>query len=796
MKKIVLTGILFFAAHLCAQSQVLYFISERHDVDSVNLVSKKRKLLSLMGSNRIDMLNSLSEDFFYNGYTIGLSDKKRTDSILYYANLANKEANELKYKKGILTSLLQLISGELTRSGFPAAEKYVEQIISNKYADDQSLGRAYYFLAVIQYEGRGQFDKAVPSLQRALQHSQKAYDETTMGMAFASLGLLYLNQGEYEKAFDYIRNSVRISRKLTEQPGFDVAAYFLRLRSYKYTINLYQTAGDYAAALEYLRQLIQFATSNNNKLNMEVDLGSLYALNGQYDSSIHYLNKNIARDPRFMWAKFQLARTYQMSGQNEQAEILLKQCIDTFSKRNKGKTTMILSIYMGQLQLENKNYDQALHYARVTFNSIQKTNDRQYLLDQYDLLSKVYNHYGKLDSAYLYLQKFSALKDSGLSKQFLFRLNSYKREAEDERKSVQLALLDKDNRLKKQQLEQEILIKQQKEAEILILNKDMIIKDQHLKEQIFHKEQSEATNALLNKDNTLKAQKLREETFLKKVLLIGLAGIMIIGFFIFRTIMLKRKNEKLLRIQLEKEKIARELEIEKKQAEFLQHATELEMQALRAQMNPHFIFNCLSSINWFIIENNSEAASDYLTRFSRLIRMVLINSQKSLIPLEDEVKMLTLYLDMERLRFEKSFEYKISVSDEIDTDMTLIPPLLFQPFCENAIWHGLLHKESNRKLHVAIGKYDHTLNCVITDNGVGRTNAAILNKQSAAKHKSLGLKLTAERLGLFTKEKNLPAFYEIEDLKDLAGNATGTKVIINIPYSTSEEPILSEQKDY
>ncbi len=783
--------VLFFACHLCVESQVLYHIPERHDIDSIILANKKKTLNSLKGSNRIDMLNSISEDFFYTGYNIGLNETQRTDSILYYAKVANNEANELKYKKGVLTSLLQLISGELSRSGIPAAEKYAQQIISDNNADDQSMGKAYFLLSVIQYEGHRQFQNAINSLKQALHYSQKTNDEKTSGFAFASLGLLYLNQGEYEKAFDPIRESLKIARSLSARPGFDVAAYFLVLRSYQYIITLYKNAGDYGAALEYLRQLLQYSASNNNKLNMDVELGSLYAMNGHYDSSVFYLQKYIDKNPAVMWAKFQLARTYQMANQNDKAEILLRQCIDTFSKRNKGKTTMINSIYAGKLCMENNKYDLALHYARETFNSIQKTNDRQYLMDQYDLLSKVYRHFGILDSAYLYLQKFTALKDSGLSRQFLFRLNNYKREAEDEKNSARLALLDKDNKLKEQQLQQEILIKTQKEAEIALLNKDIIIKDQELKEGIFLKEQGEANMALLDKENKLKTQKLQEESFLKKVLLAGFAGLLITGFFIFRTIMLKRRNEKLLRLQLEKEKIARELEIEKKQAEFHQQATELEMQALRAQMNPHFIFNCLSSINWFIIENNSEAASDYLTRFSRLIRMVLINSQKSIISLEDELKMLELYLDMERLRFENSFDYNIRISTEIDKEAILIPPLIFQPFCENAIWHGLLHKENNRLLDVVITRYDHTLSCEITDNGIGRSKAAELNKQPGPKHKSLGLKLTTERLALFNQERKFSAFYDIEDLKDTDGNAMGTKVKIKIAYTT-----IPEQKLY
>src|SRR5258708_10570702 len=121
---------------------------------------------------------------------------------------------------------------------------------------------------------------------------------------------------------------------------------------------------------------------------------------------------------------------------------------------------------------------------------------------------------------------------------------------------------------------------------------------------------------------------------------------------IFKNLAPKRKNEK--------------LESRHKQTELQQHVTELEMQALRAQMNPHFIFNCLSSINSFVLKNQTEAASDYLTKFSRLIRTVLNNSKKSLISLEEEMEMLRLYIDMEKLRFNDGFIYSIEMDGSVD----------------------------------------------------------------------------------------------------------------------------------
>ena len=168
-------------------------------------------------------------------------------------------------------------------------------------------------------------------------------------------------------------------------------------------------------------------------------------------------------------------------------------------------------------------------------------------------------------------------------------------------------------------------------------------------------ERKEGQIALLGKDNKIKEQQLKQEVQLKKFLIFGLIGLLLIAIFIFRNLTLKRKNSKLQVERLEQEMKMQQLVNDKRHTELRQQATELEMQALRAQMNPHFIFNCLSSINKFILKNESRAASDYLTRFSRLIRMVLTNSQLSMISLSDEIEMLRLYLDMERLRFSNSF---------------------------------------------------------------------------------------------------------------------------------------------
>ena len=212
-----------------------------------------------------------------------------------------------------------------------------------------------------------------------------------------------------------------------------------------------------------------------------------------------------------------------------------------------------------------------------------------------------------------------------------------------------------------------------------------------------------------------------------------------------------------------------------------QKTSELEMQALRAQMNPHFIFNSLNSINRFILQNNKEQASEYLTKFSKLIRLILQNSQVSLIPLESELESMELYLDLEALRFDHKFDYKISVPKDMDISALKVPPLIIQPYAENAIWHGLMHKEEKGQLDIEIHEETDHLCFKITDDGIGRKQAAAMTDKSATRHKPMGLRITADRIAMMQRTDSKEPPITINDLKAPDGSDAGTEVIIKLP---------------
>ena len=222
--------------------------------------------------------------------------------------------------------------------------------------------------------------------------------------------------------------------------------------------------------------------------------------------------------------------------------------------------------------------------------------------------------------------------------------------------------------------------------------------------------------------------------------------------------------------------------IKQVQIEFEQKIAETEMTALRAQMNPHFIFNCLNSIKLYTLENDSQTASEYLTIFSQLIRLVLENSHSEKVTLFKELETLRLYIELEAMRFKHKVQYEINVDKAIDQQFTEIPPLLLQPYVENAIWHGLMHKKDGGKIIIDVVQIsDHLLHIEISDNGVGRELAGAYKSKSATRQKSFGLKMTSERIEIINQLYDMLAEVKIIDLKDDMNNARGTKVTITIP---------------
>ncbi len=287
----------------------------------------------------------------------------------------------------------------------------------------------------------------------------------------------------------------------------------------------------------------------------------------------------------------------------------------------------------------------------------------------------------------------------------------------------------------------------------------------------YESEKRENEIKLLTTENQLKATALQNAAYQRYGLFAGLILLGIIAWIVWRSQQRKLANERLISQKNEALKAS----------EFKQSLTELELKALRAQMNPHFIFNCMNSINRLILADENEKASRNLTKFSRLIRMILAFSERKTISLKEELEMLETYIQLEAQRFKGKIAYEIKLADNLDTEEIEVPSMVLQPFIENAIWHGLMHKDSeDGKLSIFLEERGDLLHCTIEDNGVGREKALALKNQSAVSHQSMAIKLTRDRLSLLN-HSGFQKLIQIIDLKDAAQKAIGTRVELSIP---------------
>ncbi len=250
--------------------------------------------------------------------------------------------------------------------------------------------------------------------------------------------------------------------------------------------------------------------------------------------------------------------------------------------------------------------------------------------------------------------------------------------------------------------------------------------------------------------------------FWRKWWFIGLLIIIFSGLiwwlFYFRLSMIRRRNE------------------------LMQDINEYKQKILRQQMNPHFIFNTLNSIQYFLLDEDTTSSLNYLTKFAKMMRIVLDNSQQTFVSIEDEIRGLNLYLELEALRFEESFDYEIKVDDDINTYEYKIPALILQPYVENSIRHGLLHKKTKGFLRVHIQKNEESLLCSIEDDGVGRKRAEEIKMSKGPMKESLGSKITEDRINVLNSLYSDEIDVQYVDLENEEGNPRGTRVEITLPF--------------
>jgi tetratricopeptide (TPR) repeat protein len=387
---------------------------------------------------------------------------------------------------------------------------------------------------------------------------------------------------------------------------------------------------------------------------------------------------------------------------------------------------------------------------------------REALMNAYDLLKQACEAVNDYQNALTYTKLHSAMKDSVYNQENYLKIADLKFQYETSKAAAIMKTEQEREKLKQDNLRITMLADQRVQHE-------KELNGEKLREQRVNAEQKMSFEKTIaaekSRQDNINAQRQRTNNFLLMGLILVVVTSIFVVLFLRQRQLRKRATEN---------------------AENVHKMAELELQSLRSQLNPHFMFNSLNSLQRLILMEDSDKSQSYLARFSKMLRMLLENADKPFISLQREIDFLQLYLGLEKLRI-PDLQYAISTDPALNTEETLMPNMILQPYVENAIWHGLSHKEDNKQLQIRIYRENGTVNCEIEDNGVGRKKAEELKSLFRKEHKSKGMELLSKRFRLLNEKFGSEIHSQITDLKKEDSDA-GVLVTVKIPVLLAQQP--------
>lgn len=533
-------------------------------------------------------------------------------------------------------------------------------------------------------------EEALSELQAMLETAS----EEDVAMSYVAVAKELNRERDLAKAITYYTKAKDLYVKLKDKK---------RLTTVEREIGkLYERLGNKEMAIKSFESALQSATDSEAKAVNENDLKRLGASSPKEQTKVMENNLAIfekADDkPAQVETLKQIAEINLKEGKKEEAIQQLKQAKE---KAVEPEATTEIEKQISTIYVEEQQYDEALALSLSLLEKSRQGKNIKEEVVQLRQLSHIAFLQKNKEAGFKYLTEAYQLALSTnqtlQAKEIVSELTARYQEYQE----VDKALALQSSFLK--QLDQLVL------ADSTLVSSKLF----HVKEELINQ---------LEKERGLKDELLSRTTAINYILIGFIATILVFMVFIYRTLFsIKRKNK------------------------------QIALQSLRREMNPHFIFNSLNSVNQFIAQNNELEANKYLSSYSRLMRNVMENSNKDFVQLSTELEQLTEYLDLEHLRFSDKFDYTISVAEDIDEDAVLVPNMLIQPQLENAIWHGLRYKESKGLLSLSVSRQGKKLVIVIEDNGIGLTQSNALKTANQREHKSRGVNNTTERIKLLNE---------------------------------------------
>jgi len=590
--------------------------------------------------------------------------------------------------------------------------------------------------------------KSIDFIESALKIANETKNKKQIAESYGVLGDVNMNLKQYDLA---------VSNYLIAVDNDENTSYQLKLAKAFLLNNDYQNSEK-----QYNILLAKRGISTIQKIEIYEGLGDVYlkldkhlkALN-QYETALT-LAKRISSISQITNLNSKIANSLEAKGETDKAEGYLLNSQSSVSTESP-KVAAIKSKRAADFYSRNKNINKEVVQRKETLKSLEDADLEEVIIEDEGI--SITKPKAKLDLGNAYLKQnkindaISILEESAAEAENTNDIETQKN-AVQKLSEAYVSLGDDDKALNNYKKYVSLVDKlyKQKEKEIndaIILNRDLSEKQNRIISLEKDRELSESKLQLYQTENRLTIENDRRQRLIIYALL---AGLILLIFSLFW--MLKSNRQR---------KLANNL---------------LALKSLRTQMNPHFIFNALNSVNSFIAQNDERTANRYLTDFSTLMRNVLENSEEDFILLEKEVELLELYLKLEHSRFKDKFDYELIIDEAIEQSQFLIPPMLLQPYVENAVWHGLRYKKEKGFLKVQLmNKGEETIRIEISDNGIGREKSKELKTNYQKNQRSKGMQNIKQRIAILNEMYKDKVDVFIEDLYD---DKTGTKVILTL----------------
>lgn len=600
---------------------------------------------------------------------------------------------------------------------------------------------------------------ALEKVQKALEISYKIDSDRGEAFCFQTLGTIQYQKQNYNEAIRYYLKANELFLSIGDQ-----AAYYKTVR---YLGQSYEASKQYSKAIDTYKTFLRLAQAKrntNDELWAKSALGRTYFNNKKYEQSNTYYQQLLIAY-RSQSDDGKVSETYDFIGKcyagmkdtvnalkyfelaGTLGDTYASDVAQASSWQNVGRSYNAIGDYGNSVKYEKKAKEvnkNRKDYQGVLSNNVNIAND--------------YIFMNRADEAIPFLQEnidlsagFGELKSTGETYKALSEAYAQIGKLEDAKKSFNQYV----------EVQEQLLNKREEELNgIASTNGQFNDKEKQIELLIRDKELDEEKIGLLESKRQLEADNAKAQRRVNYIL-VGLSILLLVGLgFFYRSSRQKQLANKLFSIR-----------------------------SLRSQMNPHFIFNSLNSVNSFISKSDERSANKYLSEFARLMRTVLEHSKQDFVVLSAEIEVLERYLSLEHIRFHDQFDYTFTVDEVLETERLMIPPMMVQPYIENAIWHGLRYKEGKGLLEISFSQTDNALCVIIQDDGIGREKSRDIKTKNQKQGKSTGLKNTANRLKLLNDVHGINITSTISDGKP---DGSGTIVKIVMPLIDVDDKKLVE----